>query len=454
MSSYDVDLFVIGAGSGGVRAARIAASHGARVMIAEEYRIGGTCVIRGCVPKKLMVIAGRFRDAFQDASGFGWTSSQPEFSWPKLRQALADEVQRLEGIYLTNLEKSGVTICRERAEIEGEHQVRLKTSGRSISARYILIASGAVPAHIHDIPGMEHAISSNEIFQIPSLPRHLVVYGGGYIALEFASVYSNLGSKVTLIYRGSKPLRGFDEDIRDHMMLSLEKRGIDMRLETTITHIDKMPEGLNVSLSDGSLLNADYVLSATGRVPNTQNLGLDKVGIITGEKGKIPVDGNSRTICDSIYAVGDVTDRINLTPVAIREGHAFADAVFGEKPQSLSYDLVPTAVFTTPEIGTVGMTEEQARKTYKNIRIFRSVFRPMAFILAGRDERVLMKLIVEGDSDRIVGVHIVGPEVSEIIQIIGITLTSGTTKAEFDRTIALHPSMAEELVLMREPVSD
>ncbi len=450
MTTFDYDLIVIGAGSGGVRAARIAAGHGASVAIAEEFRIGGTCVIRGCVPKKLYVLASRFRDEFEDAAGFGWSVEGASFDWPALVAAKEKEITRLSGLYEQNLIKAGVKVIRARAVLEGQNSVRF-SDGRSATARYILIATGGGPVLAPPIPGIEHAISSNEVFDLPALPQRLFVLGAGYIAVEFAGVFARLGSKVTMSYRADLPLRRFDEDLRRHLATALAQAGVDLRAGALPVEIARTPAGLAVRLDDGETVEADTVLVATGRRPATQGLGLEAAGVALREEGGIIVDARSRTNIPSIYAVGDVTDRINLTPVAIREGHAFADSVFGARPTEVDYDAVPSAVFSTPEIGTVGMSEDEAAKEFPHVVIFETAFRPMKATLSGRQERVYMKLVVDGASDRVLGVHILGPEAGEMAQLVAIAVRMKATKADFDATMALHPTMAEELVTLRTP---
>ena len=442
--TFDVDMFVIGGGSGGVRAARIAAGYGARVQLAEEYRVGGTCVIRGCVPKKLMVYAGRFADEFEDAAGFGWTVPEPRFDWSVLKARRDAEVTRLEGIYDANLGRAGVTIVPERAVIEDAHTVRLVGSDRRVTARIILVAVGASPVKEPLIPGAELAITSNEVFDLESLPARILVVGGGYIAVEFAGVFAHLGSRTTLLHRGDRLLRGFDDEIRDALGEAYARR-MDLRLNRTVERLDRAEGGIRVTLDDGSTLEVDQVLTATGRRPNIAGLGLDRVGIVPDARGAIPVDAFSQTCVPSIYAVGDVTDRAALTPIAIREGHAFADTVFGDKPWRVDHGLIPTAVFSTPEIGVVGHNEDVARDLYATIDVYRSRFRPMKATLSGRDERVLMKVVVDCASDRVVGVHVLGHDAGEIIQAVGIAVTMGATKADFDRTIAVHPTLGEEI---------
>ncbi|MGW9332636.1 glutathione-disulfide reductase [Bosea sp. NPDC055594] len=450
MSAFDVDLFVIGAGSGGTRAARIAAGHGASVAIAEEDRIGGTCVIRGCVPKKLFVYASRFADEFEDAAGFGWKLGKPEFDWPTLRDAVANEVGRLSGLYRKGLEAALVQIHEERAVVEDARTVRLQRSGKPVRARHILVATGGYPAFDPPIPGGEYGISSNEIFHLPELPRRLLVVGGGYIALEFASLFARLGVAVTVLHRGDNVLRGFDEDIRTRLREALAHAGITFRLGCTIDRIELLGDGTRrAHCAGGEPIDADVVLVATGRRPNTTGLGLEAAGVKLGPIGQILVDEGSASSVPSIHAVGDVTNRINLTPVAIREGHAFADSTFGGKPWTTDHSIVASAVFTTPEIGTVGLTEQQAVAAGHELRVFEAGFRPMKATISGRQERIYMKLVVDAKTDRMLGVHILGHDAGEIIQAVAIAVTLGATKADFDRTIALHPSAAEELVTMR-----
>ncbi len=450
MATYDYDLFVIGAGSGGVRAARIAATHGAKVAVAEEYRYGGTCVIRGCVPKKLFVYAGRFRDEFEDAEGFGWELGEATFDWSKLVAAKDKEIARLERIYKANLERAGVTTFPTRAVIEDKHTIRLVNENRTVTAKTILIATGGKPNVDDKLPGIEHVITSNEAFHLKELPKRIVVVGGGYIAVEFAGIFHNLGVDTTLLYRGEKILRGFDEDMRDGLMEEYTRRWLKVLCGRVFTRIDKTPAGLVGELSDGSKIETDAIMFAIGRSPNTKGLGLEKAGIEQGWDGHIVVDAASRTNVDNIYAVGDVTDRVQLTPVAIREGHAFADSVFGGKPWTVSHDLIPTAVFSTPEIGTIGLAEHEARERCAKLDIYKARFRPMKGTISGREERTVMKLLVDGDSGKVVGCHILGPDAGEIVQMAAIAMRMGATKADFDATMALHPSAAEELVTMRD----
>ncbi|KPH80696.1 glutathione-disulfide reductase [Bosea vaviloviae] len=452
MAEFDVDLFVIGAGSGGTRAARIASGHGARVMIAEEDRIGGTCVIRGCVPKKLFVYASRFAEDIEDAAGFGWTVAKPSFDWPTLRDAVANEVTRLSGLYRKGLDGAGVAIREERATVVDANTVRLSKSGETIRARHILVATGGWPAFDPPIPGGDLGISSNEIFHLPTLPKRMLVVGGGYIALEFASLFVRLGVEVTVLHRGDNILRGFDEDIRTRLRDALERAGIHFRLGCTVERIELLADGSRrAHCAKGAPIDADVVLVATGRRPKTVGLGLAEAGVELGPLGEVVVDANSASNVPSIHAVGDVTNRISLTPVAIREGHAFADTVFGGKPWQMNHATVASAVFTTPEIGTVGLSEVQAASTGHELRIFESAFRPMKATISGRAERIYMKLVVDAKTDKVLGVHVLGHDAGEIIQAVAIAVTMGATKADFDRTIALHPSAAEELVTMRTP---
>jgi len=453
MAEFDTDLFVIGGGSGGVRAARIAAGYGARVMIAEEYRMGGTCVIRGCVPKKLLVYASHFHQEFEDAAGFGWTVPQPTFDWPTLIANKDKEIARLEAAYTTNVEKSGAKVLKTRAVLEDAHTLRL-ASGEAVRARYVLIATGGAPNHGEAIPGIEHVMSSNEAFHLPQLPRRIVIQGGGYIALEFACIFAGFGSDVTVIYRGDNILRGFDEDVRTHVRSEMEKAGITILTGCTVTKVDKHAHDYTTHLSNGSSIASDKVMFAIGRHPNIKGLGLEKAGVaLDAKNGGIAVDGFSRTSVDNIYAVGDVTHRINLTPVAIREGHAFADTVFGKREVRVDHADIPTAVFSQPEVGTVGLTEAQACERFAKVDIYKATFRPMKATMSGRDTRMLMKLVVDGATDRVVGCHIVGDGAAEMVQVLGIAVKMKATKADFDATMALHPTAAEELVTMRNPTA-
>ena len=448
MADHEVDLFVIGAGSGGVRAARIASGHGARVMVAEEYRVGGTCVIRGCVPKKLLVYASRFADEFEDAAGYGWTVGEPTFDWETLIANKDREIARLEAAYTTNLERSKVAIVKSRAVIEDRNTVRLVATGETVRAGTILIATGGAPYLGADIAGIEHVISSNEAFHLKALPKRVLVQGGGYIAVEFANIFHGLGSEVTLVYRGEQILRGFDNDVREHLATEMTKRGIKIICRQTVDCIEKVDHGLDVMLPDHESFVVDCVMFATGRKPNVQGLGLEKAGV-TLAKGAIAVDEFSRTSVPNIYAVGDVTDRINLTPVAIREGHAFADSVFGGKPTRVDHADVPTAVFSEPEVGVIGLTETQAAERYPRVDVYKTSFRPMKATLSGRDTRSFFKLIVDAASDRVLGCHIIGPDAGEMIQVVGIAVKMKATKADFDAVMAVHPTAAEELVTLR-----
>lgn len=449
MSDFDYDLFVIGGGSGGVRAARIAAQHGARVAIAEEYRFGGTCVIRGCVPKKLLVYASQYAEHFEDAVGFGWSTKKVEFDWPTLIAAKDKEIDRLEGIYAKNLEAAGVELFHCRAELHDWHSVRLVGQDKHVTAKYILIATGGQPNLDHDLEGIEHVITSNEALHLEQLPERIVVAGGGYIAVEFACIFNGLGVDTTLLYRGPKILRGFDEDVRDHLTSEMKKKGVEIICDAVFSKIEKNGNILQGHLTNGDVLEADQIMFAIGRNAYTGGLGLENAGVELRDNGSIKVDAYSKSSVDNIYAVGDVTDRVALTPVAIREGHAFADTVFGGKDIKVDHDLIATAVFSQPEIGTVGLTEAQARDKYKEVDIYKSVFRPMRHTLSGRDEKMLMKLIVAASTDRVVGCHIMGPDAGEMAQLLGISMKMGATKADFDATMAVHPTAAEELVTMR-----
>jgi len=449
MADFDADLFVIGGGSGGVRAARIAAGYGARVMLAEEYRVGGTCVIRGCVPKKLLVYASRFSHEFEEAAGFGWTIDGTSFDWPTLIANKDKEIARLEAAYTANLTRANVSIFKSRAVLEDPHTVRLLAEDRRIRARHILIATGAWPGMGTGIAGIEHVISSNEVFHLTELPKRVLIQGGGYIAVEFACIFAGLGSAVTLVYRGENILRGFDDDIRTHLRTEMERRGIKVICKRIVEAVEKVDHGLCVELSDHDDIVVDKVMFATGRRPNVKGLGLEAAGVRVNDKCAIEVDRFSRTSVPHIHAVGDVTDRIALTPVAIREGHAFADTVFGNQPTAADHVNVPTAVFSDPEIGVIGLTEAQAREDFHKVDIYKTTFRTMRTAFLGGEARVLMKLIVDGASDRVLGCHIIGPDAAEMIQVLGIAIRMGATKADFDATMAVHPTLAEELVTMR-----
>ncbi len=448
--SYDYDLLVIGAGSGGVRAARIASGLGARVAVAEEYRVGGTCVIRGCVPKKLMVYAAHFAEDFAMARGFGWTVGETRFDWRRFIAAKDHEIDRLNGIYINTLKNAGVEMLMGPATVTGAHSVRLlgKDGERSISAETILVATGGTPT-VPDIPGAEHAITSNEAFHLHDLPERVVVVGGGYIAVEFAGIFNGMGAQVTQLYRGEQILRGFDDDIRTRLASEMEAKGIDLRLGVNVAAIEKTAAGVRLQLTDGATLEAGAVLFATGRRPHTLGLGLETAGVELADDGSVLVDRYSCSNVPSIYAVGDVTSRAALTPVAIKEGHAFALTRYGNTPTAPEHDVIPTAVFSQPPIGTVGLSEADAKREGYAVDVYVSDFRPMKQTLGGGSERALMKLVVDRVSDRVLGAHMIGADAAEIIQGIGIAVKAGLKKADFDRTVAVHPSAAEEFVLMR-----
>ncbi len=451
MAQYDFDLFTIGAGSGGVAASRRAASYGARVAIAEESRVGGTCVIRGCVPKKLLVYGAQFADAFADAAGFGWRVAPPVFDWASLIAAKNREIDRLEGIYHKLLRDSGVALFEGRCRLIDPHTVEV--AGKRHTAAHILIATGAhtvMPA----IPGIEHAIGSNEALDLPALPRRIVVVGGGYIAVEFAGIFAGLGAQVSLVIRAEQPLKGFDEDIRLTLAQELLSRGIEIHSHTQIARIDKRDQGFALTTAQGQVLSADLVMYATGRHPNTRGIGLAEAGVQLDKLGAVTVDEWSRTTVPHIYAVGDVTNRLNLTPVAIAEGRAFAETVFNNNPMKLDHTNVPTAVFSQPPVGTVGLGEREARQIYGEIDIYRARFRPMKHTLTGRAEMTMMKLVVDRRSDRVLGCHMVGADAPEIIQGIAIAVKLGATKRQFDQTVAIHPTAAEEFVTMRDKVPE
>ncbi|WP_149589936.1 glutathione-disulfide reductase [Tabrizicola flagellatus] len=448
--AFDYDLFVIGGGSGGVRAARVAAGeHGARVGLAEESRMGGTCVIRGCVPKKLMVFASAYPEAVAEAREYGWDVTAGGFDWARFRTRLEAELDRLEGAYRNTLKNAGVTVHDARAVIVDPHRVRL-ASGEEFTAKHILVATGGWP-FVPDIPGRELAITSNEMFHLPALPRRALVVGGGYIASEFACILNGLGVEVSQYCRGAQILRGFDDEARGHVANAMQANGIAIHCGTDVMRLEKAASGIRAVATDGSEREFDLVLYATGRRPNTAGLGLEGIGITLGRNGEIPVDAYSQTAVPSVFAVGDVTGRINLTPVAIREGHAFADTVFGAKPTTFDHQLVASAVFTQPEMGTVGLSEEAARER-EPIEVYATAFRPMRTLFAGKQDRVLMKLIVSRATRKVLGCHIVAPEAGEMIQLAAIAIRMGATKEDFDATCAVHPTMAEELVTMRKPV--
>jgi glutathione reductase (NADPH) len=447
--TYDYDLFVIGAGSGGVRAARLTALGGKRVGIAEEYRYGGTCVVRGCVPKKFMVYASEFSHIFETARGYGWTVDNPTFDWPTFLEAKDVEIGRLSGIYAANLGKAGVDTFHARAVLKDAHTIDMGDKG-TVTAEKILIATGGRPWVPEDLPGIEHVITSEEAFHLPQLPKSIMIAGGGYIAVEFAGIFAGLGVETTLVYRGPNILRGFDDDVRAHMAGEIEKRGIKVVLGCQHESIEKTETGLVSHLGNGMTLETEQIMFATGRVPHVKGLGLDKAGVELTEHGAIKVDGHSKTTADNIWAIGDVTDRMNLTPVAIREAVAFHETVFKNNPQAFDYEAVPTAVFSQPPVGVVGLTESEARKACGEIDVYLTRFRPMKTAFYGDDERTLMKLVVRAADDRVVGCHIVGPDAPEMIQLAGIAVKAGLTKAQWDATCAVHPSAAEELVTMRD----
>lgn len=445
-AKFDYDLLVIGAGSGGVRAARIAAGHGARVAIAEEHRVGGTCVIRGCVPKKLLVYGAHFAEDLVDAARFGWSVEGKAFEWPTLRDNVLAEVDRLNGLYKNTLSSHEVTIIDGHARFLDAHTVDI--AGKPVSARHILIATGARPA-IPDVDGAEHGITSNEIFHLETLPKSMIIAGGGYIANEFAGVFHEFGTHVTLINRSDTILRGWEPALRDRLLTISMAKGLNFKFNCLLERIEKTPGGVRVHFTDGTTQEADQLLWAIGRVPNTEGLGLEDIGVETGALGAITVDETSATNIKHIHAVGDVTNRVQLTPVAIREGHAFADTVFGKKPWRVDYRCIPSAVFSNPPLGSVGLTEAEARNECGSVRVYTSDFRPMRNVLAGRNERALYKLIVDASTDVVVGAHMIGPDAPEILQAVAIAVRAKLTKAQFDDTIALHPTMSEELVLMR-----
>ena len=446
--AYDYDLLVIGAGSGGVRGARMAATYGAKVAIVEEFRVGGTCVIRGCVPKKLYVYASRFRDQFDIADSFGW-QVDASFDWPTLVANKEKEITRLESGYTANLEKPGVEIIKDRAVVTGPNSVRLVRDGREVSAERLLIATGSHP-FIPDIPGAEYGITSNEAFDLPELPRSILIEGGGYIAVEFATIFAGLGVDTTLVYRGDCVLRGFDEDMRRGLEAGLTERGVRLIYQTTVTSLSKQGGHVHATFSDGVTAPFGAVMFATGRRANTTNLGLETAGVELNADGSVAVDAYSQSSAPSIYAVGDVTGRAQLTPVAIREGWYFAETVYNNKPMAVDHSLIPTAVFAEPEIGVVGLNETEAA-THGDVDVYVARFRPMQNTLSTKSERMILKLITEKDEGKVLGVHILGPGAGEMIQLVGVAMGMGATKADFDRTIALHPSAAEELVTFKSP---
>ncbi|MGE0733775.1 MAG: glutathione-disulfide reductase [Alphaproteobacteria bacterium] len=451
MAKYDFDFFVIGAGSGGTRASRIAAGHGARVGIAEDRYFGGTCVNVGCVPKKLLVYAAHFAEDFEDAKGFGWTVGPRSHSWHTLIANKNAEISRLNGIYERLIGGAGAKIFKARATIKDSHT--LDVGGQTVTADRILVATGGWPM-VPDFPGKEHIVTSNEAFFLDAMPKRAVVVGGGYIAVEFAGIFHGLGAHVTQLYRGDLFMRGFDDDARTTLAEEMRKKGIDLRFKSDIAAIEKSTDGMLVRLQDGSTLSADLVMYATGRAPMTKNLGLEKVGVKLDEKGAIVVDADWQTNVPNIFAIGDVTDRLNLTPVAIAEGHALADRLFGPTGRKVGYEYVPTCVFSQPPLGTVGLTETAARSKYGQVDVFRATFRAMKHTLSGRDEKTMMKLVVDRESNRVVGLHMVGADAGEIVQGFAVAMKAGATKADFDSTIGIHPTSAEEFVTMRTPVPE
>ena len=452
MSVYDYDLFVIGGGSGGVRAARVAAALGKRVGIAEEYRFGGTCVIRGCVPKKLLVYASQFPEHFADAAGYGWTVPEAAFDWPTLIANKDREIARLEAIYRRNVESAGAETFHARAELVDRHAVRLVGEGRSVTAETILIATGGRPAAHPALPGHEHCITSNEAFHLDALPEAIVIEGGGYIAVEFANIFHGLGVATTLVYRGTEILSRFDMDLRRALHEAMAAKGIDILCHAVCEKVERRADGrLDIAVSGGRRLAADRMMLAIGRVPNVEGLGLEAAGVETTKTGAIKVDAYSRTSAGNIWAIGDVTDRVQLTPVAIHEAMCFVETAFRENPTAPDHDTIATAVFSQPEIGTVGLSEDEAAKRYAELEIYRASFRPMRNTLSGRDEKMLMKLVVDAATRKVLGAHVLGPDAGEMAQLLGIPLKAGLKKDDFDRTMAVHPTAAEELVTMYKP---
>jgi glutathione reductase (NADPH) len=448
MAGYDYDLFVIGAGSGGVRAARVSSAHGAKVAIAEEHKVGGTCVIRGCVPKKLLVYGAHFAEDIADARRFGWEVPECSFNWPTLRDNVLSEVARLEGAYTETLRNHDVEVIKERAVVAGPNEVRL-SGGRTIAARIILVATGARPV-VPDFEGSGHGITSNEAFHLESLPRRVVIAGAGYIANEFAGIFHQFGCDVTLVNRSDVILRGYDETIRDRLLTISMMKGIQFRFHAAFQKVEKAEDGtLRIHMTGCDPVEADMLMYAIGRQPNTDGLGLEKAGVELDSKGAVKVGADNRSSCDSIYAVGDVTNRVQLTPVAIREGQAFADTVFGGKPTEVDYSAIPSAVFSHPPLAGVGMTEGEAKNRLGSVKVYQSDFRAMKNVLAGRNERALYKLVVDGETDEVVGIHMIGPDAPEILQAAAIAVKAKLKKEDFDAVVALHPTMAEELVLMR-----
>jgi len=450
MSNYDFDLFVIGAGSGGVRAARIAAGHGARVGICESSRVGGTCVIRGCVPKKLLSYAAHFHEEFEDAAGYGWEVGETRFNWSRLIERKDREIDRLNAVYLGLLENSGVSLYPVHGKLLNAHEIEV--GEEVISAEKILIATGGRP-WVPEIPGAELGITSDEAFHLESLPGSVVVIGGGFIACEFASIFNGMGSKVVQAYRGEQILRGFDHDIRETLAAEMQEKGIDIRLHVNVTELSRQSDGLiKLTLDDGSELQAETVMFATGRVPNVRGLGLRDAGVEVLPGGMIPVNEYSRTNLENVFAVGDVTNRVNLTPVALMEGHSFADSEFGGKPRPVDHGFIPSAVFSHPPVATVGLPEEDAAVHYGELDVYKSVFRPLKHTLSGRQEKTMMKLLVQASTGKVIGLHVVGMDAPEIVQGFAVAIKSGLTKQQFDLTTGIHPTAAEELVTMRVPL--
>jgi glutathione reductase (NADPH) len=452
MAQYHYDLFVIGGGSGGVRAARVTAGLGKRVAIAEEYRFGGTCVIRGCVPKKLFVYASQFSEHFEDAAGFGWSVPPAKFDWPTLIANKDKEIARLESIYRNGVEKAGGTAFASRATLVDAHTIRLEAEDRTVTADQILIATGGRPAGHPALPGHEHCISSNEAFYLEKLPKSILIEGGGYIAVEFANIFHGLGVETTLVYRGEEILSRFDNDLRTLLHEAMERKGIRILCKTIQKSVTKRKDGkLASELSDGSTVIADQIMLSIGRKPNTEGLGLEAAGVNVGELGEIIVDDLSRTNVKNIWAVGDVTNRLQLTPVAIHEAMCFVETAFKDRPTQPDHQVVATAVFSQPEIGTVGLSEEVAAKRFKSVDVYRAHFRPMRNTLSGRDEKMLIKLVVDGNTGLVLGAHVLGPDAGELAQLLGVILKAGLSKEDFDRTMAIHPTAAEELVTMYTP---
>jgi glutathione reductase (NADPH) len=450
VADFDFDLFVLGAGSGGVRASRVAAGFGARVAVAEERYFGGTCVNAGCIPKKLLVYASHYREDFADAaSGYGWSPVEPSFDWPSLIEKKDAEISRLQGVYRRLLQGSGVTSLEGSARLRDAHTVEV--DGRSYRSRFLLVATGSWPS-VPELPGAEHGITSNEAFHWKQLPARTAIVGGGYIAVEFAGILHGLGSHVVQLYRGPHFLRGFDDDLRTRLAEEMRKKGVDLRFDVRVECVEKTEKGLRIDLSDGELVEADQLLFATGRTPKSQGLGLEQAGVALDERGAVVVDEYSRTSVDNIYAIGDVTDRIMLTPVAIHEGICVANTLFNDRPMRPDHEDVASAVFSQPPIATVGLTEARARERYGEVEVYSSSFRPLKHTLTGRDEHSFMKLVVDRASDRVVGLHVLGPDAAEIVQGFAVAIKCKATKADFDATIGIHPTAAEELVTMREPV--